>query len=492
MSAKSTGAGVAGLLLMAASVGLGAYACLLGPSNTVPVSGGGWSLEADPSALLIVRLTFSMVGLGALGVCLALLGLRWGWRPSARLLLWGGLGAVLLLALVPVGGSTDVQSYALYGRMGALGLDPYQTVPQALIDVKDAVAQYAPKAWRETPSVYGPVANWTFAVAAILAGASMFKIVFLLKLAAGAAFALTALVLHRIARDPVRVHVLWTCNPLLLWACVAGAHVDVYGAAVLVLAFAVFLRPPHAPEWAVGMYAGALVGIAGGVKAPFFFAGLGLAWVARRSWPALAGLAGGVLAAGLGTYLLAGPAAFDILLAKSEDAAPTNPWRYFPRWGVEMSHAQMSRWGYAAGLVILLVMLWRLTPARDRTESAARVSFAVCAALLLASPVQHPWYDPLVFPLLALMPPTRIDGLLQWRLAAGSLGYLPGVPQFKGDPWPDPMPFVRDPVNNWWVSAALGILAIVMVLALLTPGRRRIPAPEPADEDEERQALQPV
>ena len=491
MSAKSSGAGAAALLLICASVGLGAYACLLGPSNTVPESGGGWSLEADPSARLIVLLTFSMVGLGALGVCLGLFALRRGWRPRARTLLWGGLAAALLLALVPVGGSTDVQSYALYGRMGALGLDPYQTIPQALIDAKDPVGEYSPQAWRKTPSVYGPVANWAFAAAAAVGGASMFKIVFLLKLAAGAAFALIAAVLHRIARDPVRAHLLWTCNPLMLWACVAGAHADVYGAAAMVLAFAVFLRRTPAPGWALGMYAGALIGIAGGVKAPFFFAGLGLAWVARRSPAALAGLAGGVTATGLGSYLLAGPAAFEILLDKAGDVAPTNPWRYFPRWGVEMTHEQMATWGYACGLAVLAVLLWRLSPAPDAAGRAARVSFACGAALLLLSPVQHPWYDPLIFPLLALVPPTRVDGLFQTRLAAGTLGYLPGVPQFTGDPWPDPMPFVRDPVNNWWVSAALGVLAVLIVLVLLAPAGRAAPAARSTAARREKE-LEPV
>ncbi len=432
-----------------------------------------------------------MVGLGALGVCLGLFALRRGWRPPARSLLWGGLAAAALLALVPVGGSTDVQSYALYGRMGALGLDPYLTVPQTLIDAGDPVGEYSPQHWRDTPSVYGPVANWAFAAAAAAGGASMFKIVFVLKLAAGAAFALVAVVLHRLARDPVRAHLLWTCNPLMLWACVAGAHGDVYGAAAMVLAFAVFLRRSDSPGWALGMYAGALIGIAGGVKAPFFFAGLGLAWAARRSPAALAGLAGGVAATGLGSYLLAGPAAFEVLFDKAGDVAPTNPWRYLPRWGVEMTHEEMAAWGYGCGLVVLLVLLWRLAPAGDATGAAARVSFAFGAALLLLSPVQHPWYDPLIFPLLALLPPTRVDGLLQIRLAAGTLGYLPGVPQFTGEPWPDPMPFVRDPVNNWWVSAALGVLAVLIVSVLLAPPGRGAPRPGSSTERKE-EVLQPV
>lgn len=475
---------MAGTVAIVVSVGLGLVACLLGPSNTVPVSGGGWSLEADPSAALIVALTFGMVGSGTLGVCLGLLAVRWGWRPPVRMLLYGGVAAAAALALAPVGGSTDVQSYALYGRMLLLGHDPYQTVPQLLIDLRDPVAAYAPQAWRQTPSVYGPVSNWLFAGAAALGGTSMFAIVSLLKVAAFGAFALVAVLLHRMADDhaaKVRAHLLWTCNPLMLWACAAGAHNDVFGAAFMVAAFAVFFRASDTPAWAAGMYAGALIGLAGGVKAPFFLAGVGLAWVARRSWPTLLGLLGGVVATGLGAYLAAGPRAFEILLDKSQDASPTNPWRYLPRWGIEATHGQMNQLGYLASAVIVAALLWRLTPAATRQGQAARFAFAVCAAVLIASPVQHPWYDPLIFPLLALAPRTRIDGLIQIRLAVGSLGFLPGVPQFRGDPWPDPMPFVRDPVNNWWTSAALGLIMAIVVIMVLLPERRARKSDSPSE-----------
>ncbi|GAB2848276.1 hypothetical protein GCM10022221_54540 [Actinocorallia aurea] len=467
--------GNVGIIAALTAVGLGLFACLLGPSNTVPESGGGWSLSADPSAALIVALTFGMVGFGTVGVCLCLLALRLGWLPAPRMLLYGGLLAALAFALVPVGGSTDVQSYALYGRILLLGHDPYQTVPQLLIDLRDPVAAYAPQAWRQTPSVYGPVSNAMFAGAAWLGGTSMFAIVSVLKLAAAGAFAAVAVLLHRLAEGPaakVRAHVLWTCNPLMLWACAAGAHNDVFGAAFMVAAFAVFFRASQrTPAWAAGMYAGALIGLAGGVKAPFFIAGLGLAWVARRSAPTLLGLLGGVAATGLGCYLMAGPRAFEILMEKSSDASPTNPWRYLPRWGIDTTHSQMAQLGYLCAAVIVAALLWKLTPAATRQGQAARVAFAVCAAVLIASPVQHPWYDPLIFPLLALAPRTRIDGLMQIRLAVGSLGFLPGVPQFRGNPWPDPMPFVRDPVNNWWTSAALGMIMIIVVIMMMIPER---------------------
>jgi hypothetical protein len=74
------------------------------------------------------------------------------------------------------------------------------------------------------------------------------------------------------------------------------------------------------------------------------------------------------------------------------------------------------------------------------------------------------------------MPWTRIDGLMELRLLAGSLGYLPGVPLLTGERWPWPMHWVRAEFNTWWTSAALGILAICVALVLLAPRRDRAAA----------------
>ncbi|GAB3652562.1 hypothetical protein GCM10027589_10130 [Actinocorallia lasiicapitis] len=300
----------------------------------------------------------------------------------------------------------------------------------------------------------------------------MFKIVVLVKLTAGAAFAGTALLLDRIAADRVRAHLLWTCNPLMLWACVAGAHLDVYGAFFMVAGFAALKLVPG-PRWAAGLAAGALIGVAGGVKAPFVLAGLGLAWACRRELATLFALLGGVLATGLGSYLLAGPQSFDSLLAKSADVAATNPWRYFPEWGIALTNTDQATWGYLTAGLPAAVLLWRLAPGGDAGQSAARVGFVLGAALLITSPVQHPWYDPLFFPLLALMAPTAIDGLMQLRLAIGSLGYLPGVALDGPVPYAPVLISLRYSFNNWWVSAGLGIIAIIILLVPLLPPHRQ-------------------
>src|SRR4051812_676220 len=151
MSSPSIRVGRFAALLIVAANALGAFACLLGTSNTVPPTDGGWSLNAHPSTPLIVTLTFTMVGAGALAVCLALAALRRRWRPSPRLLLGIGLGFAALYALTPIGGSNDVQSYAVYGRMSVLGFDPYLTVPRQLVAAGDHVALIGPDTWLDTP-----------------------------------------------------------------------------------------------------------------------------------------------------------------------------------------------------------------------------------------------------------------------------------------------------------------------------------------------------
>ena len=67
--------------------------------------------------------------------CLGLAGMLWahsqGWRPNPRRLLLVSAGIVaVMVSLTPVG-SSDVASYAAYGRIAALGGNPYTTSPLA-------------------------------------------------------------------------------------------------------------------------------------------------------------------------------------------------------------------------------------------------------------------------------------------------------------------------------------------------------------------------
>lgn len=70
-----------------------------------------------------------------------------GWRPDARLLFrLGAMTALAVANLTPVG-SSDTASYAAYGRIAALGGDPYVTTPARL---GGAYAHLVSEAWRNT------------------------------------------------------------------------------------------------------------------------------------------------------------------------------------------------------------------------------------------------------------------------------------------------------------------------------------------------------
>src|SRR5262249_56857832 len=70
--------------------------------------------------------------LGGGGVLAGLAAVARGARYPAWLLLAGGLVAVAAFTVLPPAGSTDALSYATFGRMAALGHNPYVMTPNQL------------------------------------------------------------------------------------------------------------------------------------------------------------------------------------------------------------------------------------------------------------------------------------------------------------------------------------------------------------------------
>ena len=188
-----------------------------------------WSFGLHPSPYLAVGLTAAGLAAGTLGLVLVLRAVRGGWSVPARAVLVAGLLAAAALTLVPPFGSSDHLSYAAYGRMLVTGHNPYTTTPAQLAALGDPVAR-AVQDWSGSPSVYGPLATAIQALASLAGGTSVRLTVFVLGLANLAAFAGTALLLHRMTRGhpawQLRAALLWAANPLLLQVLVAGAHVD--------------------------------------------------------------------------------------------------------------------------------------------------------------------------------------------------------------------------------------------------------------------------
>ena len=189
-------------------------------------------------------MTAAGLAAGTLGLVLVLRAIRRGWSVPARAVLVAGLLAAAALTLVPPFGSSDHLSYAAYGRMLVTGHNPYTTTPAQLAALGDPVAR-AVQDWSGSPSVYGPLATAIEGLASLVGGTSVRLTVFVLGLANLVAFAVTALLLHRMTRhhpaQQLRAALLWACNPLLLQVLVAGAHVDgqavVFGVAAVAVMF---------------------------------------------------------------------------------------------------------------------------------------------------------------------------------------------------------------------------------------------------------------
>ncbi|WP_245966681.1 polyprenol phosphomannose-dependent alpha 1,6 mannosyltransferase MptB [Sphaerisporangium album] len=469
-----------GVLSVVVTVAIGA----LGPSVVVPrLPGPAWqppySLDARPDGHLVVGLEAAAVLLGALGLAAGLLALRRGWRPDPRLLLLAGCLAAVVLAFLPPSGSADHLNYAAYGRMVALGHDPYAT---GAVDLPgDPIADSVELPWREEPSVYGPVATAVQALASLVGGDSVRLTVFVLALFNAAAFVTTALLLHRHTRnDPARqarAALLWTANPLLIYQLLAGMHVDTLAVVFVVGALTIGglgSRPPSTPPLldetssrlrAVGGRAGsrwvsgALLGLGIAVKANAGLVALGPAWLLRGSPKRLAIVAGSATVTVLVAYVLAGRHSLDQVLHASKSLSLATPWRLL-QYGLQAVVGKGSAyrgWIQAGSLLLLAILAVTLSrvllsrglpisgtsprgasspetssgvwasvvgPWGER-EEAARVAVAVVAAWLVATPYALPWYDGLGFALLAMITATPLDGFMTARLAVLSLAYVP-------------------------------------------------------------------
>jgi hypothetical protein len=174
-----------------------------------------------PAAWLVTVALWVAALAGAGGVAAGLVAARRGWRPPVKMLVVAALAATAVLAVLPPAGSTDSLDYAAYGRMVAIGHDPYVMTPEQLRLSGDPVGVAAPIPWETKHSLYGPLATIEQGTAAILGGISAARITFWLKVWNALAFTLVVLALDRLLRaDPagrVRAHMLWSLNPLLLW-----------------------------------------------------------------------------------------------------------------------------------------------------------------------------------------------------------------------------------------------------------------------------------
>jgi hypothetical protein len=512
--------GVAGLCLSAGGLGCFLLTALLGPSVMEPALPGAasrppYSLTGHPSPYLVIALTVAGVVLSGGGLALCFLAARGGWTFRPRLLLVAGAIAAGAFALMPPVGSADHLNYAAYGRMAVTGNDPYATTARSL--PADPVTR-AVQDWRDTPTVYGPIATAQQTFASLIGGTSVRLTVFVMSLTNVMAFLAAGLLLYRSARgDPgreLRAALLWTANPLLLFELVGGAHNDVLAIAFAVAGLAVFAMPdPLRPRPQEGrtlsrcVAAGVLIGAGAAIKINVAIAGGGPFlvlvsewWRARPAepgqrsgrWPAAARVAAlcvsAAAVAGL-AYLIAGPHSFDQLSRASKSVSLATPWHLLAgaTGGLIVTVSRSTvQIGSVVLTLVLAVLLLRALPRPQvhvLTDPIGDETFRVAAALalawLFAAPYALPWYDGLGWATIALLAWSRFDWILLARTCVLALAYLPARdPRLAGLPhdldWL--ITVVRAQVTPWVLT--LTLIALIVAAARWSP-RARAPGCSP-------------
>ncbi len=392
------------------------------PVPLMPRPAGALPIELAlrlPDPLVTIGLWAAAI-LGGGGVAAGLAAVARGARYPAWLLLTVAVVAVAALAATPPAGSTDTVSYATYGRMALLGHDPYVMTPEHLLRTGDPIGKLAHLTWRRHASLYGPLATAEQWAAARLGGTSAPRIILWLKLWNAAAFLGVTAGQDRLLRaDPARrarAHLLWSVNPLLLWALIAGGHLDVLaaGAAVAGLtplrAGAAGARPvtPPVTRPVTALAAGLLVGVAADVMLTYLLFALALAWALRRSPAALAAALAGVGATLVPAYLWTGMPLFRALQRRQGKVGADTFYQLISASFRHQLPPAASLLVELAFVVLAALMLWRLPDAVPGMP-AVKPALAISIAWLFIWYYQLPWYDTMVVGLLAVYPASRLD-----------------------------------------------------------------------------------
>ena len=405
------------------AISLSAAGLLLG----MIVGATAWNMETLPLRLPLSRILPPlnhaiiapvMLYTGNVLACLGLAGMLWahsqGWRPDPRRLLLASAGVVaVMVSLTPVG-SSDTASYAAYGRIAALGGNPYTTNPQHFLGPDPASRLYLKAVgilWKKTPSVYGPIATVVQRLAATIGGADAATTIWILMILNGIVFIGVGWLLLKTSDDPIRATLFWTANPVLLQQLVGGGHLDTLVAGAAICAIQVARRLWVSGTWG-DVLIGLVIGLACGVKVTAVLIAVGLAWplLRRREWMRTARIAGVALATVAIEYSFYGLKALVPLFAASKLVTLPSPW-----WFVhEIGHAL----GADAATATLISVLWPIAMIAVAAVVYQKISsdqprevvapFALTFAWIIVAPWAFAWYTAIAWVALTQVPRNRM------------------------------------------------------------------------------------
>ena len=433
--------GATALTLLAGFLGPSAVTLKLGPRHSylppwyVPASAG------TPNDWFVSALIWLAIIVGAVGLWIGMRALGDGWKPRLKRLFALGTTLSLLTILVPPLTSADVLMYAAYGRLQAIGRDPYEITPAEVFRGQfDPVLRWTERPWQDTPSVYGPITSWTQLLANKLGAENMHDIVFWLQVFAVVPFIIACagvvMLAHGDPRRQARATLLTIANPMLIWAVVAGAHNEALSVMFAVAGMMFMRKNPF--------LAGIGIGLAGCAKVSIGIWGLAMLWAYRREPKKAALLCLGTIIPMGWAYVIWQPTAFFQALRNGGYVSVgswANPvFRFLDYFFMTGFHAKVVVGVIAyVGLFVIGWMLsqvvpWTAAPGlekgadlrRDPLTIALRTSLVLSVAWLITSMYTLPWYDLIAWMPLAVLAASKLDRIMLLRITALSLAYVPG------------------------------------------------------------------
>ena len=421
------------------------------PLTELATRAGFPRLGDDPANVIM----YVSIGLCGLGLAMMLWANSQGWSPSPKKVFAVAAGAVAVLVNITPVGSADIGSYAAYGRIAALGQDPYVVTPihmsgnvrgdQAAylygMVVNNPYTKIVNPMWRDTPSVYGPISTWIHLLGALIGGPRPWLTIWALMIMTGIGFLAAGYLLIRTAENPVRASLMWVANPLLIVVLVSGGHLDVFLALTAIAAIVVSRRCRTAwHDAGVGL----LVGIACGIKVNAAYVALGIAIpiIHDRDWKRLARTmsVAGLVAAAL-YYFSWGFGALTPLGNASRMVISPNVWRVVQWVSFHLGAATPNPYD-AAGMHVqdmvttvigfawpplMLALAWylynRLSP---DVPTVVAATCALTFGWVIAASWSLPWYSAIAWVTLALLPRNSLTRWLTLATAVLALMHFNG------------------------------------------------------------------
>ncbi len=352
-------------------------------------------------------------------------------------LLWA-----LLMRLAVHGGppslSDDVYRYVWEGRVVAAGLDPYAAAPDdpSLASMARAAPEWPSINHPQLPAIYPPLSQELLGALAgfepterVVRGAMLQLDLVLIVVLAWAC---------RRGRCHPRGLVLYAWHPLAVIESAHGGHLEPFAMLPMMLGVTLLLGRDALASWARRGAAFACWGLGLAAKFAGALPALGVCavlWKRGRREGALAGLAVCVAVAGLVSWRFLGDG-----LPTGSLGTYAEDWSHFASLHALLAAAigfLPARWVCAALFALALgwltARLVREGPG-DHGLGVARFGRDVFLALLVCSPVVHPWYGLWLLvwlPLLPSAPLVLLAGLLP-------LSYLAWTVQAAGGDWTPP------------------------------------------------------